>query len=126
MVGCVQPGRPVHRNRRSRKRSAAPIRDGWEVWVNGPNVARAAVPAQRAGDGVDVPNRGRWNLAAPGDLSLDAAGELYITGRIKDVIIIRGINHYPQDIEDTVQSSRSVRRNGGAAFRWSMIPGPGS
>ena len=34
---------------------------------------------------------------------LDEAGELYITGRIKDLIIIRGANHYPQDIETTVQ-----------------------
>jgi acyl-CoA synthetase (AMP-forming)/AMP-acid ligase II len=53
-----------------------------------------------------------------GDLGfLDAAGELFITGRIKDVIIIRGANHYPQDIEDTVQSSHpALRRHGGAAF----------
>jgi acyl-CoA synthetase (AMP-forming)/AMP-acid ligase II len=48
---------------------------------------------------------------------LDDTGELYITGRIKDVIIIRGINHYPQDLEDTVQASHpALRRHGGAAF----------
>ena len=44
------------------------------------------------------------------------AGELFITGRIKDVIIIRGANHYPQDIEDTVQAGASgaapARRRG--------------
>ena len=48
---------------------------------------------------------------------LDADGYLFITGRIKDVIIIRGINHYPQDLEDTIQASHpALRRHGGAAF----------
>jgi acyl-CoA synthetase (AMP-forming)/AMP-acid ligase II len=53
-----------------------------------------------------------------GDLGfIDKGGELYITGRIKDLIIIRGINHYPQDIEQTVQQLHpSLRQNGGAAF----------
>ncbi len=42
---------------------------------------------------------------------------MYITGRIKDVVIIRGANHYPQDIEDTVQEAHpALRRHGGAAF----------
>ncbi len=44
-------------------------------------------------------------------------GELFVTGRIKDLIIIRGINHYPQDIERTVQSLHdALRENCGAAF----------
>jgi acyl-CoA synthetase (AMP-forming)/AMP-acid ligase II len=42
---------------------------------------------------------------------------LFVTGRIKELIIIRGINHYPQDIEQTVQRLHpSLRQNGGAAF----------
>jgi len=42
---------------------------------------------------------------------------LFITGRIKEVVIIRGANHYPQDIEDTAQNCHpALRRNGGAAF----------
>ena len=53
-----------------------------------------------------------------GDLGfLDETGELFVTGRIKELIIIRGINHYPQDIERTVQRLHpSFRQNGGAAF----------
>jgi acyl-CoA synthetase (AMP-forming)/AMP-acid ligase II len=53
-----------------------------------------------------------------GDLGfLDDNDELFITGRIKDLIIIRGVNHYPQDIENTVQDCHpALRRHGGAAF----------
>jgi acyl-CoA synthetase (AMP-forming)/AMP-acid ligase II len=55
-----------------------------------------------------------------GDLGfLDHAGEIYITGRIKDVIIIYGNNHYPQDIEATMQSSHpALRPNCGVAFSY--------
>ncbi|MEH2411672.1 AMP-binding protein [Nostoc sp.] len=52
-----------------------------------------------------------------GDLGFLDNGELFITGRIKDVIIIRGRNHYPQDIEVTVEQSHPALRAGaGAAF----------
>ena len=37
-----------------------------------------------------------------GDLGFIADGELFVSGRIKDLIVIRGVNHYPQDIEETV------------------------
>ena len=52
-----------------------------------------------------------------GDLGFLKAGELFITGRIKDLIIVRGTNHYPQDIEWTVQNLHSaLRPDYGAAF----------
>ncbi|QHG14808.1 fatty acyl-AMP ligase [Nostoc sp. ATCC 53789] len=52
-----------------------------------------------------------------GDLGFLKDGELFITGRLKDVIIIRGRNHYPQDIELTVQQSHpALRPDWGAAF----------
>ena len=54
-------------------------------------------------------------MAATGDLGfLDEAGELYVTGRIKDLIIVRGINHYPQDIERTVQAAHPAFRDNAA------------
>jgi acyl-CoA synthetase (AMP-forming)/AMP-acid ligase II len=93
-----------------------------EIWVNGANVARSywrnaeftntALNAQIEGEG----DAAHW--LRTGDLGfLDEAGELFITGRIKDLMIIRGNNHYPQDIETTVQSLHpALRRNGGAAF----------
>jgi acyl-CoA synthetase (AMP-forming)/AMP-acid ligase II len=91
-----------------------------EIWVGGANVARAYWRNDAATrDGLDAAIAGEdgpW--LRTGDLGfLDEAGELFVTGRIKDLIIIRGINHYPQDIERTVQSlDDALRENGGAAF----------
>ena len=52
-----------------------------------------------------------------GDLGFLKNGELFVTGRLKDVIIIRGRNYYPQDIELTVEKShQGLRANSGAAF----------
>jgi acyl-CoA synthetase (AMP-forming)/AMP-acid ligase II len=93
-----------------------------EIWVNGPNVARAYWRnAEATATGLNARIAGEddgANWLRTGDLGfLDEAGELFITGRIKDVIIVRGINHYPQDIERTVQALHSAfRLNCGAAF----------
>ncbi len=51
-----------------------------------------------------------------GDLGYLAAGNLYICGRIKDLIIIRGANHYPQDLEWSVGDLEGVRRGNVVAF----------
>ena len=56
-----------------------------------------------------------------GDMGVYIDGELYITGRIKDLIIVDGRNHYPQDIETTAaDASPSVRTGFVAAF---SVPG---
>src|SRR5262249_49609491 len=92
-----------------------------EVWVNGPHVAQGYWRNPEATDSV-FKARTACGVARhwlrTGDLGfLDESGELYITGRIKDLIIIRGINHYPQDIEETVQDCHpALRRHCGAAF----------
>jgi acyl-CoA synthetase (AMP-forming)/AMP-acid ligase II len=92
-----------------------------EVWVAGPHVAQgywrnpeATASAFRA----RTASGDAQSWLRTGDLGfLDENGELYITGRIKDLIIIRGINHYPQDIEETVQDCHAaLRRHCGAAF----------
>ena len=58
-----------------------------------------------------------------GDLGVYLDGELYITGRIKDLIIVDGRNHYPQDVEATVaEASKAVRAGFVAAF---SVPGDG-
>jgi acyl-CoA synthetase (AMP-forming)/AMP-acid ligase II len=91
-----------------------------EIWVSGANVARAYWrndEATRDGLNAEITGEdGPW--LRTGDLGfLDVSGELFVTGRIKDLIIIRGINHYPQDIERTVQSlDGALRENCGAVF----------
>jgi acyl-CoA synthetase (AMP-forming)/AMP-acid ligase II len=92
-----------------------------EIWVAGPNVAsgywrnpaasEAAFGARIAGE-----DSGPW--LRTGDLGfLDDKSDLFITGRLKEIVIIRGINHYPQDIEHTVAGCHpGLRRHGGAAF----------
>ncbi|HVR95471.1 MAG TPA: amino acid adenylation domain-containing protein, partial [Thermoanaerobaculia bacterium] len=52
-----------------------------------------------------------------GDLGFFADGELYVTGRLKDLVILRGRNHYPQDLELTAERAHPALRPGcGAAF----------
>src|SRR5580693_7696239 len=92
-----------------------------EVWVAGPHVAQGSWRNPEATASVfraRMASGGAQYWLRTGDLGfLDEDGELYITGRIKDLIIIRGINHYPQDIEQTVQDCHAaLRRNCGAAF----------
>jgi acyl-CoA synthetase (AMP-forming)/AMP-acid ligase II len=92
-----------------------------EIWVSGPNVTGGywgnAPATQETFKAVIAGTEGRDWLRT-GDLGfLDDDGQLFITGRLKDVIIIRGLNHYPQDIERTVQDSHpALRRDCGAAF----------
>ena len=95
--------------------------DVGEIWISGPNVAQGYwqnAEATTATFRARIEGEAEERWLRTGDLGfLDDTGELFITGRIKDVIIIRGINHYPQDLEDTVQASHpALRRHGGAAF----------
>jgi acyl-CoA synthetase (AMP-forming)/AMP-acid ligase II len=92
-----------------------------EIWVRGPHVAAGywqnAAATAAAFEGCIAGEAGVYWLRT-GDLGfVDEAGQLYITGRIKDVIILYGVNHYPQDIEMTMQEAHpALRKNGGAAF----------
>ena len=92
-----------------------------EIWVAGANIAQGYwrnAEATGSTFGARIAGEPKSAWLRTGDLGfLDETGELFITGRIKDVVIIRGANHYPQDIEDTVQSSdAALRRHAGAAF----------
>ena len=91
-----------------------------EIWLTGPSVAlgywkRPAESEQtfhaRLADGSPE------HYLRTGDLGFMTGGELYVTGRVKDLIIVRGVNHYPQDIELTVEHcDAALRPNSGAAF----------
>lgn len=62
--------------------------------------------------GVRLSGDGEGSYLRTGDLGFMRGGELYVAGRIKDLIIIRGQNYYPQDIEWTVERSHTVLRPG--------------
>jgi acyl-CoA synthetase (AMP-forming)/AMP-acid ligase II len=80
-----------------------------EIWVSGPSVAGGYWSRPEKTEETfhaRIRETGEGPFLRTGDLGfLDEDGELFITGRLKDVIIIRGRNHYPQDIERTVERS---------------------
>ena len=101
--------------------NAAPSEAGrvGEIWVAGASVA-AGYWRQSEKTAEDFEARlepdGPCYLRT-GDLGFLDGEELYITGRLKDLIILRGRNHYPQDIERTAETShRGLRPGCGAAF----------
>ncbi len=92
-----------------------------EIWVTGDNVARGywgrpeatfeTFGARLAGDPDDGP------FLRTGDLGFLDDRELFVTGRLKDMIIIRGRNIYPHDVELTAERAHAVlAAAGGAAF----------
>lgn len=85
-----------------------------EIWAGGETIG--AGYWQRAEESehtfrarlADDPERGTF--LRTGDLGFILRGQLYFTGREKDLVIIAGVNHYPQDIEWTVQNTNEVIR----------------
>lgn len=81
-----------------------------EIWVHGANVAEGywnKPPEEQSWFGATLEDPSSGTPDGPwlrtGDLGFIFSGELFIVGRIKDLLIIRGRNHYPEDIEATVQ-----------------------
>ncbi|HET9143044.1 fatty acyl-AMP ligase [Actinophytocola sp.] len=94
-----------------------PLPDGQvgEILVAGPSVAQGYW--NRTDDHLFHAEVSGAAHLRTGDLGFLLDGELFVTGRNKDVLIIRGRNHYPQDIEDTVERGHPlVRTRGVAAF----------
>jgi acyl-CoA synthetase (AMP-forming)/AMP-acid ligase II/acyl carrier protein len=101
-----------------------------EIWVSGSSIAQGYWQKPEISQEVFKANlilsnpslKGGNKIISPeflrtGDLGFIHDGELFITGRQKDLIIIWGKNHYPQDIEVTVQNShQALRGDSGAAF----------
>ncbi len=79
-----------------------------EIWVKGKTVAQGYWQRPEATQEtfqVTIADTGESPYLRTGDLGFLYQGQLYITGRLKDVIIIRGGNYYPQDIEQSVIES---------------------
>lgn len=101
-----------------------------EMWAIGENMAAGYLGreeetvatfrntlGERLAEGSRADGRPDEGWMATGDLGAFVNGHLYITGRLKDLIVIAGRNHYPQDIEYTVMAaSDHVRPDSLAAF----------
>ncbi|HET7228396.1 MAG TPA: amino acid adenylation domain-containing protein, partial [Longimicrobium sp.] len=90
-----------------------------EIWVAGPHVAAGYWNRTEATDetfGAHLAD-GDGPFLRTGDLGFVDGGDLFVTGRAKDLIILRGRNLYPQDIEATAAASHAaLQPAGGAAF----------
>ena len=132
-VSYVSCGQPIQDCWAVITRSDGEVPDGTvgEIWLHGNNIGRGYFGREEetqrtfdnklqsrlddASHAEGVPDNGCW--LATGDLGVYIDGELYITGRIKDLVIIDGRNHYPHDIETTVgQASPGIRTGYVAAF----------
>lgn len=95
-------------------------REVGEIWVAGPSVAKGYWRRDEESEHTfqaKIEGGGSTTYLRTGDLGFLDDGEVYVTGRIKDLIIVRGVNHYPQDIELTVEHcDPGLRPNSGAAF----------
>jgi len=91
-----------------------------EIWISGPIVAQGywnRPDETKNTFKAYITGRKDGPYLRTGDLGFLKDGELFITGRLKDLIIVRGSNYYPQDIERTiVESHEALRRGRGAAF----------
>lgn len=114
LVGCGQalPGEQIAIVDPSSRSLCHDDRVG-EIWVAGKSVARGywrRPDATAEVFGASLGSAAEGPFLRTGDLGFLHEGELFITGRMKDLIIIRGGNHYPQDIESTVQRSHAAAR----------------
>ena len=110
LVSYGVPRSPTVRIVDPETRTECPAGTIGEIWVHGDNVAtgywRKPEETQRTfGARLVAPSAGTpegpW--LRTGDLGVISDGELFIMGRIKDVLIVYGRNHYPDDIEATIQ-----------------------
>ncbi|AHI01116.1 fatty acyl-AMP ligase [Kutzneria albida] len=90
-----------------------------EIWVDSPSKALGyfGLPEETAEcfEAVVAGEFGGRRYLRTGDLGFLHEEELYLTGRYKDLIIVHGQNHYPQDIEDSVRGCHAAVRAGGVA-----------
>jgi acyl-CoA synthetase (AMP-forming)/AMP-acid ligase II len=129
-VAHVSCGQVIHRQWAviANPDSGAELPDGeiGEIWLQGDNIGRGywgreheteLVFRNKLQSQLEQGSHAEASAASgfwlrTGDLGVYLNGELYITGRIKDLVIIDGRNHYPQDIEATVSESSTAIRSG--------------
>ncbi|HSE16324.1 MAG TPA: fatty acyl-AMP ligase [Pyrinomonadaceae bacterium] len=95
-------------------RRCAPREIG-EIWISSPSVTkgywrREEETSQTFGARLDDDDSGPY--LRTGDLGVLIDGELFVAGRLKDLLIVRGFKHYPQDLEITVERQHPAIRPG--------------
>lgn len=121
LVGCGRsiPGQRLAIVRPDTLEECGPGEVG-EIWVRGPSVAQGYWNQEKRSQetfGAVLAGSKEGPFLRTGDLGFLRDDELFVTSRLKDLIIIRGTNHYPQDIEKTVEESHEAFRPGcSAAF----------
>ncbi|MEW6236329.1 MAG: type I polyketide synthase [Candidatus Omnitrophota bacterium] len=100
--------------------TACPDGSVGEIWTCGLSVAQGYWNRPQETEQTfqaHLADMGEGPFLRTGDLGFIWNGELYVTGRLKDMIVIRGLNYYPQDIEWIVEQCHpALRPSGGAAF----------
>jgi 1-acyl-sn-glycerol-3-phosphate acyltransferase len=100
-------------------RRAAPNAIG-EIWLRGPHISSGYLSLPEESEkafGARISDTREGPFLRTGDLGFLDGDQLFIAGRLKDLIIMRGRNHYPQDIEQVVDTAHpAVRRGCCAAF----------
>jgi len=85
-----------------------------EIWISGPSVAQGYW--NRPDDSARVFSASTSDGSGPflrsGDLGCMMDGELHVTGRLKDLLIVRGAKHFPQDLERTAEDAHAAVRRG--------------
>ena len=85
-----------------------------EIWVQSPSVGGGYYQRKEATERTfgAMTSEGDGPFLRTGDLGFIYDGQLYISGRLKDMIIVRGVNRYPQDIEETVEQATDIVQAG--------------
>ncbi|WIX93025.1 non-ribosomal peptide synthetase [Amycolatopsis sp. DG1A-15b] len=86
-----------------------------EICVSGPSVTDGyhGRPSETAARfGAELPGHPGRRFLRTGDLGFSLAGQLYVTGRVTDLMVLRGRNHYPEDIEQTAERAHPALRPG--------------
>lgn len=119
MVACGE-AEPLHDIRIVDPDSCEEIAAGevGEIWLSGPSIGQGYWGRRRQTEEIfgATLDTGEGPFLRTGDLGFFHDGELYVAGRIKDVIIVRGRNIYPQDIEVLAEAVPGVRAGCVAAF----------
>ncbi|MDF5721980.1 MAG: amino acid adenylation domain-containing protein [Rhizonema sp. PD37] len=120
LVGCGQPLQDLQIVIAHSDATCCAPNEVGEIWVKGPSVAigywNTTEQTKQTFQAYTIDTK-EGPFLRTGDLGFLQEGQLFITGRLKDLIVIRGRNHYPQDIEKTVEQSHpALQLSSSAAF----------